>query len=290
MDKEFESRVLEEYHELLDELTEAGGQEQRIHEYFEKRPLLLPGIYGVHEKTNHGVFGHKIFSKFQLNGGIFRRIPDFLFVTKTSVQLQVVFIEIEDPSKKIFTEKDYFNADFNQAYQQLEDWEQWFQHGTNQTVLRDSLNSVIDHSMMARLPMKAEFVLVYGRRSEYENMNMRIQRLSQKNKAPFKVMSFDRLTCAPYTSDLITVRLDQNGAHALQVDERYEYEYTNRATHRNIQRKEEAVIRNEFISQERKDEIVKKIRHLDSLTDEQVNQEQIEKKFKRIKGKLTVER
>lgn len=286
MDQLFESRVLQEYHKLLDELTKHGGQEQKMHDYFEKRPLLLPGIYGVHEKTNHGVFGSKIFSKFQLNGGIFRRIPDFLFVTKTSIQLQVVFIEIEDPSKKIFTEKDYFNADFNQAYQQLEDWEQWFQHGTNQNVLRDSLNSVINHSMMATLPMKAEYVLVYGRRSEYENMNMRIQRLSQKNKSPFKVMSFDRLACASYTDELITIRLDQNGAHALQVDERYEYDFPNRALHRNIRGKDEAVIRNDFMNKGKKDELVRSIRYLDSLTDKQASKEQMDRTiFGRMKNK-----
>lgn len=244
-------RVEKEYGDLLEELTLNGGQEGVMHNYLEKRALLLPGLFGVYDSTNHGPFSELIFSKFQLNGN-FRRIPDFVFVTKTSIQLQVVFIEIEDPSKKIFNQDDSFNAKFNEAYQQLEDWQQWFEDGTNQNILRQTLNSVISHPMMARLPMKAEYVLVYGRRSEYENMDNRIRRLNGKNKSPFKVMSFDRLKCSAYPSNLITVRLDQNGAHALHVDERYDYDYPTRSSHRAIKNKEEAVKLNEYMIDERK--------------------------------------
>jgi hypothetical protein len=271
--------INQEYKLLLDHLTQNPGREKEMQEYLEKRTLLLPGIHGVYEETNHGIFSSIIFSQLRL-AGLFTRVPDFVFVTKTSVQLQVVFIEIEDPAKKFFNKDNSFTSEFNKAFQQLEDWNIWFQDASNQQVLRNTLNLAINHHGMKTLPMKAEYVLVYGRNSEYENQQIRINRLSAKNNSPYKVMSYDRLSPYYLSDTFITVKKDDNGFYAIQVDENYLYDATMRGKHRHIADKKEAIENNQFMTDVKKAEVIKKVMFWDSLSDQEAVNQQLQNAIK----------
>lgn len=264
-------QIKQDYLRMLDDLTNSitGRQENQIHQYLERRTLLLPGQTGIQGTSHHGPYSNIIFSKFPLSGS-FRRFPDFLFVTKTSAQATVVFIEIEDPSKKIFTGNDDFTSEFNHAFQQLQDWKIWFETDSNKSLLRQWLAEAIKHHMMSTLPMKAEYILIYGRRSEFEGHANKIRRLSEKSTYPYSVMSFDRLEPHPYFAGNITVRKDDNGYYAVEVSEEYEYDLLDYSYHKHIRNKEVAVSLNIYKNLTDKEQIIERIKLFEKMTDKEV--------------------
>lgn len=263
--------ITEEYRNLLDELSGSSGREAEMHTFLLQRPSLLPGFYGLHEPAHHGVMSGIIFNKLPLQG-IFKRVPDFLFVTKTSVQMQVVFIEIEDPSIKIFNKDDSFTKEFNHAFQQLEDWSSWFKQGSNQTILLQTLQGALQWPHMFETPAKPVFILISGRRSEYLNNQNRLRRLAEKNRDPYFTMSFDRLESCFQYDDLIVVKQSANGFEALHVDEFYNYSDTTRQIHGHIANKKDAVLRNVYMNESRKSQIVKDIDYWDAILDKNLHE------------------
>ena len=263
--------IRQDYLKELDKITNSndGHQEEVIHKYLERRTWLLPALTGILKNNHHGPYCQIIFSKFQLTGS-FRRIPDFLFVTKTSAQATVVFIEVEDPSKKIFTRTDDFTSEFNHAYQQLQDWKIWFESDSNKSLLRQWLCEGIKHLLMSTLPMKAEFILIYGRRSEFDGQANRMRRLTERNSHPYSVMSFDRLEPDLLYNGQITVRKDDNGYYAIEVDENYDYDIHDYNNHNHIKEKETAVKNNIYKSSENKKEVLDKINLFSKMKPDEV--------------------
>lgn len=268
-------KVTQDYKDLIEEITSnPNREEQRIQTFLEKRPQFLPNVSRINATTNHGVYSSLIFPKFSLNG-TFRRVPDFMYVTKSSIQACVNFVEIEEPSKKMFTENNDFNAEFNHAFQQLEDWRIWLDEGNNKAFLRTELCRAIQHPLMQTLPIVFKFILIYGRRSEYETNDIRKARLSQKSSDPYQIMSFDRLDYSTFSSSLICVKKSDEGYYATNVSEDYDYNHPMRATHKHILRKVDAINSNDYISDERKAELVNKINQLDSMSDEDALKSQL---------------
>lgn len=286
INKDFD-KIHKEYREILDTISQVASnqREKMMHEYLEGRALLLPGQNGLNSDSHHGPFASIFFSKLRLQG-TFRRFPDFVFVTKTSVQLTVVFIEIEDPTKKFFNVNDDFTSDFNQALQQLEDWKIWLEDDANKTLLRKSLNQAIDHHMVGQLPIKAEFVLVYGRNSEYEGQANKIRRLTEKSKYPYAVMSYDRLHCSHYHSANITVRQDDNGFYAIEIDEDYNYNQINSSFHTHLRQKTDAVRKNKYKSDLQKENLIKEIELIDGMTSQERMNYYLRLNFPNAKMKL----
>lgn len=283
MSSEFGEKVNSEYKEFLEEVMKKEGQEQRVHDFFEKRAALLPGILGIKASAHHGPFKEIVFSKFQLPG-TFRRVPDFLFVSKSSSEVTVVMIELEDPTKEMFNQDNTISQKFNLAYQQLEDWAAWIEEGSNKALLTSILNNAYNTPFISQLPMKVEYILIYGREDEFKGNDIRTKRRSQKKKNNIDIISFDSIKCAYYPENLITVRMGQNGVIALQVDERYKYDYVMRSNHQQIHEKNDAVQRNIYKSEKDKQRVIESIIKLDKLSDEEALQCQInrgmEKKLK----------
>ncbi len=268
-------KINEEYIALIDEITASSiREEQRIQAFLERRPQFLPGLNGVHVHANHGVYCDLIFPKFPLNG-TFNRVPDFMFVTKSSVEAQITFIEIEEPSKSFFTTSNDFTSEFNHAFQQLEDWKTWLENGNNGANLRTELTRAISHHMMNSIAIVFKFVLVYGRRSEYQDNEIRRNRISQRSRGAYQIMSFDRLEYADYNSNLICVKRNDAGYYATEVSEFYDYNYVTRSVHKNILNKQASVSSNSFMSNERKMELINKINQLDAMSDEDTIKNQL---------------
>ena len=265
-----------EYQTLVNEITDSPNrEEQRIQRFLEQHPQFLPGLRGVNDFANHGVFYDLIFPKFPLNG-TFNRIPDFMFVTKSSIEAQVTFIEIEEPSKQIFTANNDFTSEFNHAFQQLEDWKSWLEEGNNGAYIRNELTRAIDHPMMRRLTIVYKFVLVYGRRSEYEGHDIRTTRLSQKSRGAFQIMSFDRLAYESYNENLICVKRNDAGYYATEVSGSYDYNYVVRSVHKGILEKQSAVNKNVFFNADKKTELIRKMNILDAMSDQETIKAQLE--------------
>ena len=73
---------------------------------------------------------------------------------------EYVFIEIERPNKRVFTEKGHFHSDFTQAKDQLLDWDKWITQ--NVSYLQQNLSGLF----------KPTYHLVYGRDRELDEKSL----------------------------------------------------------------------------------------------------------------------
>lgn len=132
--------LVAEFRSLVDSAT----VESDIQAFLEKHPeLIFPEF-------------EKVIAKPQLGG---EREPDFAFALPTSAGMKWAFVEIESPTKKIFTSQpDFqFRAEFTQAKGQLLQWEPLITR---------------DHAYFERRfhgLFKPEYHLVYGRDSELDD-------------------------------------------------------------------------------------------------------------------------
>lgn len=261
--------VTYEYKYLLNRLSENPGREAEMHDFLAQRPSLLPGLFGVDENAHHGVINGVVFYKLPLQG-TFKRVPDFLFVTKTSIRMQIVFIEIEDPAINMFNKDDSFTKEFNHAFQQLEDWHSWFSHGGNQTILLQTLQTALRWTYMFETPVQPIYLLIMGRRQEFENNQNRKRRLDTKSRHPYYVLSFDRLQHCSKLDNLIVVKHAPNGFEAIEVNDFYEYDYRTRQSHGHIAGKKNAVLKNKYMGDMTKAKLLQNIDYWDNIPDDKL--------------------
>ena len=98
------------------------------------------------------VFTPLIFPKvLSLNGTLDECL--ILYTLPNLPNKHVNFVGNRRTFKKMFTENNDFNAEFNNhAFQQLEDWRIAFDEGNNKVVLRTELCRAIQHPLMQTLP------------------------------------------------------------------------------------------------------------------------------------------
>ena len=126
-------------------------------------------------------------------------------------------IEIEKPTKRIFTSKAVPTSEFTQARNQLAEWRTWFSRPENVQVFIASYG--INERFRLGRQMELHMVLIYGRREEFENSaRLSEQRGSLLTGTDEELMSFDRLRCDPGLDEAITVRVKEPGRYeALSV-------------------------------------------------------------------------
>jgi hypothetical protein len=175
--------ILADWKTVLDN----ASREQEIQNYLERHPALVPGILDLHNGPLHGI----IVSKFPF-GADYR--CDFAFVTRHSMALQFTFVEIEDPKKLIFNKDGSFSQSFNQARQQIADWNIWAK--TNIHTLVDMFSPMFETYNAWNDYKDFRFYLVYGRRNEVETDKKRKDRWSSLHISGDRktfIMSYDRI-------------------------------------------------------------------------------------------------
>jgi len=176
------SELKEQFEALYNEKTTT---EQSFQDLIEKHTTLAPRSF----KQNHGVHLDILFSKSQIGNNY---VSDFMFISKSSVDWNIVHIEIEDPRKKIFTKSSGFTAEFNAALKQVEDWSGWLQRSENQIAYKIQIEKLLRPANMANNPINHKFILVYGRRNEI-NTDIKKSSISVKKKENLDIMTFDSL-------------------------------------------------------------------------------------------------
>ncbi len=173
-----------EYFDLLDQ----NLNEQTYQKYLEDNPEFIPREF----IQNHGLHLSTVFRKFPLSS---EYIPDFLYVSKSSDDWNVVFIEIEKPSSKYFLNNTTnFHNDFTKAIEQMNDWRAWISIPANlESLKQNSLIHFLVPSVMQRNPLNIKYLLVHGRRKEYEGNEIRKNKIRSMERDDFKIISFDNL-------------------------------------------------------------------------------------------------
>lgn len=190
--------------------------ESVVQDFLERHPALLPIAEGPDGATTTEPFTNMLVSQPRLPG-LNAHQPDFLWFTNTSSVWYTFLVEIEQPSRRLFRRDGVPTAHFTAARNQLTQWRTWFANPVNQLKFREEYG--IPDMWPSRRTMALRLVLIYGRRSEFEQKpSLSKQRSSLLSGSDEELMSFDRLNLHPFARDAITVRALGDGRYrALRV-------------------------------------------------------------------------
>ena len=170
-----------------------ASDEKAIQDFLEKNPCMVPGARGEFDfgPSGHSPCRDTLIAQPRIKG-IINRQPDFMWLANDSITFCPALIEIEAPSKKYFNKDGSPTADFTKAKNQLDEWKVILSKPENQ------LSFYNDFSVPQELRKRnfdPYFVLIYGRRKEYENDQILTdKRLTLVDRRSNQyLMSFDRI-------------------------------------------------------------------------------------------------
>ncbi len=205
-----------EYRALL-ENDQAG--ELLFQSFFERNPAYLPGAFEVLGESGHYPFMNCLISQPKISDERIR-IPDFMWLANDSLSFCPVFIEIEKPSKKQFRQDEVNRAEFTQAYNQINEWRAILSTPSGQESFYDRFS--IDNRTRQKV-FKPQYVLVYGRRSEYENNEWLRKKRALIQQSDCVIMSFDRLQASRDVFDLVTCKVSNGIYNVLHIPPTFVY-------------------------------------------------------------------
>ena len=177
----FEDR--KEYLRLLNE----SPKEQKVQSFLENHTRFIPRAF----VQNHGI--HLSLSLRKLAFGADYK-TDFFYFSKSSDDWNAVFIELEKPASKFFRRNSHtFHSDFTRALEQINQWRAWFRSDQNKGTFLSMVRAIHVPAHMASNPTFNKYVLVFGRRSEYERNRERRQLIGAQETDNFKIITFDNL-------------------------------------------------------------------------------------------------
>ena len=150
--------------EKFSELLCSDPDEAEVQEFLEKHPWLVPGHSTPGSPSGHFPLHCSLIAQPKLPGP---RVlfPDFMWIATHSGAWYPTLIEIEKPNKKIYNRDRSPSAHFSQARNQLNQWRSWFSDAANVALFKD-MYGIPEH--MRRRTMKLHMILIYGRRSEFD--------------------------------------------------------------------------------------------------------------------------
>ncbi|MFY9618530.1 MAG: Shedu immune nuclease family protein [Pyrinomonadaceae bacterium] len=193
------------------DLRDSKPSEQQVQDFLERNPALVPGARTPGSPSGHAPIHNVLIAQPKLPG-LRSKIPDFMWIATHSEAWYPTLIEIERPDKKIFKSRVVPRAEFTEAHNQFAQWRSWFSKPENTQVLIREYG--VPEEIIRFRSMKLHMILVYGRRSEFENEPV----ISMQRSALFagvdeQLMSYDRLRVDHCLGDAITVRALGSGQY-----------------------------------------------------------------------------
>jgi len=253
----YERIVLKEWEDLR---SIVDAPESEYQNFLERHPCMLPIGRVAFPGSNKDMFPSAVISQPPLSG-LIHRIPDFMTFSRDSAAIHVNMIEIERPDKIWFTAQGQPTADFTQALDQLREWKEWIADPVNlQSFTRDYKFSTPYSNYKG---YQFHYTLVYG------NSSGRTEEFRDKRKylpnGDETLMTFDRLSPDRSIKDLLTVKLDQNGYRCINVPPTLRLGPQNCRYFPIISGKTEAVDKNSYISNLRKQFLKSRLPYWDAV-------------------------
>jgi hypothetical protein len=173
--------------------------ESSMQTYLEQHSDFLP-----YQKflLNHGVHLSSVIAKLQI-GHSYK--TDFAYITKSSNEWYLVLVEIEKPTKRFFNRNDSFSKDFNQAYEQIKNWESYLSDANHKSYLIQRFEGLREPRTILRDDnVNIKYLLVYGRSNEWQRSKQRRIKLNSKNTNDIRVCTYDTICEAINSSTSIT--------------------------------------------------------------------------------------
>jgi len=206
--------------------------------------------------SGHSPFPMAVLSKSPLSGaGMY--VPDFIWLASDSSNFTPVFIEIESPCKRWFTKDGVPTHDLSQAVNQLAQWRAWLSLHENAALFYRSFE--IPEYLYRHLTFRPEFVLIYGRRKEFEDRPQLTRLREQFERHGQVVMTFDRPHPAKDCSRYISAVKTNGPYRALAVPATMELGPMVADDFARIAALPEAIQKNEWISEERRRFLVERL-------------------------------
>lgn len=209
--QQYSDTVMQEWYALL----LGNPEESAVQAFLESHPAMVPGGSGdVGPGGHHGSDLGAVFARPRLNGAGRSFEPDFMWVTRSSSTITPILIEIEKPSKRWFRGDGRPTADLTEARDQLNDWRMWFTQDGNERIFREQYQLLGDYP---HRPVEPQFVLIYGRSSEFElggghsNPDELNRKRTGMRKPDETFFTFDSLKPKFEHGDSITLRMRATG-------------------------------------------------------------------------------
>lgn len=250
--------IQNEYASLLDR---KDTPESDFQKFFEENPCFLPAAYGIFHAGAHGPYPGAVISQPRLPG-LSEKIPDFLYITRDSESVYVILIEIEHPGKPWATKTGQPHSAFTQATHQITQWKQWFGRPENITLFQRDYR--IPEDWVRTRYFQQKYILIYGRRNDLsltEAVNRGRALLPRDDEI---YMTFDRLRPQYDMQHCLCAKLDNDGYHAISVPGTFQLGPCRDVGVEKIRGKKEAVMKNRFISDIRKEFLVSRIPYWDA--------------------------
>jgi hypothetical protein len=156
--------LTEEFLKLLDQDLD----EQVYQSFMERSPQLVPREF----VQNHGLHFDIVLRKLSLAKDY---TTDFFYLAKSSADWHCVLVEIEKPHSKYFRSgSNEFHPNFQDALSQINRWRAWFDNASNkEAFINSTIRPLRVPEGMTRNPCYVKYVLVHGRRSEFEKNEQR---------------------------------------------------------------------------------------------------------------------
>ncbi|UYK76875.1 DUF4263 domain-containing protein [Xanthomonas sacchari] len=211
LDQDELNNIRDEFTKLLDE----SHPEQTYQQFMEKHTALIPREF----VQNHGIHLDMVFRKISLAKDY---SPDFFYLSKSSADWNLVLIEIEKPNSRYF--KEWSNdphQDFLTGLDQVARWRAWFDNPANFSGFVDGTIAPIRvPDVMKRNKCHIKYVLVHGRRSEFEGNELRRSLIRAREADDFHIVSFDSLTEALHTKTPLYLCVRKN-EHVEIISDRF---------------------------------------------------------------------
>jgi antiviral defense system Shedu protein SduA len=176
------SSIILEFERLF---RDAATRELTMQDYMEEHTELVPTF--AHQ-LHHGIWLNSVISQ----PSIGPRKTDFAFLTKHTQQRRVVFVELERPSKKLFTRGPNYvvgSADLNNALDQVRAWREDLRRFPD---LLKHIGALFDAAYDTTLDVK--YVLVIGTSNEWQNDAQRCRHLSAiESSEHIQVIGYDTI-------------------------------------------------------------------------------------------------
>lgn len=170
----------------FENIVKNANSESEIQNFLEKYPHFLPGFTNYHL----GPAARAIVTKLSLGHDY---VTDFAFLAQNSMEVCLTAVEIESPTKKVFTKAGDFSSDYNKARQQVVDWVAWADSNKQQAF--DCFGQLGTNLWNNRLSKRFQAYLVIGDSKEFTSKKEQerwIAESSQRSRG-IEIMSYDRL-------------------------------------------------------------------------------------------------
>jgi hypothetical protein len=200
----YAEKVMKEWADLLS--ATPPKPEKDFQAFLERHPSMVPGATWTPGagRSGHDPVPPVLISQPPLNG-LLKHIPDFMWIAKDSMSLSPVFIEIERPDKRWFTDDGHQTAEFTQAVNQINEWKSWIKDPAHILLFRDYYD--IDNLDFHRLEFNPQYILIYGSRSEFDGKD-HLNKLRGSRRMPDEdFRTFDSLYPDSRLSEMLCVRM-----------------------------------------------------------------------------------